>query len=214
MAFFVVQAGAGVRCGFSGVRSGLRPAVFPSGFVLFVADAEFAAAVAHEGAQLLDAHVADFLHADEQGGADGQAAVADFADDGGRDFEGAREGGVVFEVEGLDEAAQEVVRVVCAGFVGVGFVAFPVASGLVVFHGDSWVGRLVLCIVDVQEDVILTIVRGWVRHWEMWRVYGCVSEGGAGVARCRGEGWLWSVVSVPQGKHTRGAFQYMIDRNG
>lgn len=186
MAFFVVQAGAGGRCGFSGVRSGLRPAVFPSGFVLFVADAEFAAAVAHEGAQLLDTHVADFLHADEQGGADGQAAVADFADDGGRDFEGAREGGVVFEVEGLDEAAQEVVRVVCAGFVGVGFVAFPVASGLVFFHGDSWVGRLVLCIVGVQEDVILTIVRGWVRRCEMLRVCGVYRQV---VQVLRGVGW-------------------------
>ena len=167
MAFFIVYAASGqlygVWCGVSGLWcAGLSP-----GFVLFVADAEFSAAVTHQGAQLLDAHVADFLHADEQGCADGQAAVPDFADDRGRDFEGAREGGVVFEVEGVDEAAQEVVRIVCVGFVGVGFVAFPVAFGLVVFHGDSWVGRVVVFIFDVQEDVILTIVRGWVCRCEM-----------------------------------------------
>ena len=139
--------------------------------------------------------------------------MADFADDRRRDFEGAREGGIVFEVEGLDEAAQEVVRVVCVGFVGVGFVAFPVTSGLIVFHGGSWVGRVVVFIFGVQEDVILTIVRGWVRRGEMRRVYGVYrgAQGlyGAGVW----DGWgilcRWCME-----KHTRGAFQYMIDRNG
>ena len=75
--------------------------------------------------------------------------MADFADDRRRDFEGAREGGIVFEVEGLDEAAQEVVRVV-------------------------------VFIFGVQEDVILTIVRGWVRRGEMRRVYGVYRRGRRG----------------------------------
>lgn len=116
--------------------------------------------------------------------------MADFADDRRRDFEGAREGGIVFEVEGLDEAAQEVVRVVCVGFVGVGFVAFPVTSGLVVFHGGSWVGRVVVFIFGVQEDVILTIVRGWVRRGEMRRVYGVYRRGRRGclAPRCGMDG--------------------------
>ena len=66
MAFFVVDASSGPVDSLLHGVSGLRCAGLTSGFVLLVADAEFAAAVAHEGAQLLDAHVADFLHADEQ----------------------------------------------------------------------------------------------------------------------------------------------------
>ena len=57
-----------------------------TGFELFVADAELVSAIPHHFTQFPNAHVADFLHADEQGCSDWQTAMTDFADDGRGDF--------------------------------------------------------------------------------------------------------------------------------
>jgi hypothetical protein len=79
---------------------------------LRVGKTEFGAPVTHQDTQVADAHSGYFMHPDEQRCTDRYAAMADFADDRGLDFEETRESGVVFELHFLMYHVEQLVRVV------------------------------------------------------------------------------------------------------
>lgn len=66
-------------------------------------DAEFVAAVSHQYAQIPDAQVADFMHANQYRCTDRQSAVTDLADDGWGDFQRLGKRGVIFEMKLLEQ---------------------------------------------------------------------------------------------------------------
>ena len=79
---------------------------------LGVGQAILGAAVAHQVAQVADAHARHFVHADQQRSANRQAVVTDLADDGWRDFEHARQRSVVFQLHLAQQNIEQVIGVV------------------------------------------------------------------------------------------------------
>lgn len=66
----------------------------------------------HHFAQFANAEIADLVHADQDGRADRQRVVTDFADHGRRNLQRTRQGRVVFQLQLFDDRVQDAVRIV------------------------------------------------------------------------------------------------------
>ena len=66
----------------------------------------------HQLAQFTNAEIADFVHADEYRGADRQGVVTNLADDRWRHFQSSRQGGIVFQLQLVDDCIEDAIRVV------------------------------------------------------------------------------------------------------
>ena len=81
-------------------------------FSLRIAQAIFGAPVAHQIAQIADAHAGHFMHPDQQGGADRQPPMTYLADDRRRDLQRAGQGSIILEIHHLQQSIQQMVRIV------------------------------------------------------------------------------------------------------
>lgn len=66
----------------------------------------------HHFTQFADAEIADFMHADQDRGADRQRIVANFADHRWSDFQCARQGRVILQLQFFNDGIQHAVGVV------------------------------------------------------------------------------------------------------